>query len=166
MLEEWRDIKDYEGLYQISNKGNVRSLYFGKQKILKQAIKVGGYKQVCLYKNKLTKSYQVHRLVGESFIDNPNNSPMINHKDEDGSNNNVENLEWCNNKYNLNYGSRNKRLSKSLSKPIIGINIINGNIICADSALELDQYGFDHSLISKCCNGIRQSHKGYIWRFE
>mgnify|MGYP002679946246 CR=1 FL=1 len=115
MGEVWKDIKGYEGLYQVSNLGRVRSLNYGRSgetKLLKQGT-TNGYKRVFLYKNGKGKNYFVHRLVAMAFIPNPNNLPIINHKDEDSSNNNVNNLEWCTQEYNLNYGTRNERASKS-----------------------------------------------------
>lgn len=115
MIEIWKDILGYEGLYQVSNLGNVRSLNYrrsGKTKLLKQGTD-NGYKRVELSKNGKKKKYWVHRLVAISFISNPNNYKEVNHKDEDKSNNNVNNLEWCTREYNNNYGTRNKRTSES-----------------------------------------------------
>lgn len=111
MNEIFKDVKGYEGLYEVSNYGNVRSLYTNK--ILKPATKKRGYQYVNLYKNKKGKMYQVHRLVAESFIPNTNNLPIINHKDENSQNNNVDNLEWCTYKYNSNYGSSREKIRKS-----------------------------------------------------
>lgn len=114
MDEVWRDIKDYEGLYQVSNLGDVRSLNYnqtGEIKVLKQG-NAKGYKRVGLFKNGKTKQYSVHRLVALAFISNPDDLPMVNHKDEDKTNNNVNNLEWCTHEYNMSYGTRNERISK------------------------------------------------------
>ena len=94
MDEIWKDKKDYEGHYQVSNLGRVKSIKFGKEIILKQKIR-GGYYSVGLSKNGIVKTYYVHRLVAEAFIDNPNNYKEVNHKDECKSNNIVSNLEWC-----------------------------------------------------------------------
>lgn len=128
MSEIWMDIKDFEGLYQVSNLGRVRSLdkiilqhkygaspnlYRRKGKILKQAITKEGYYMVSLFDNNKGKSYLVHRLVATAFILNPNNYRVVNHKDENKLNNNLDNLEWCTDKYNLNYGGARERLSKS-----------------------------------------------------
>lgn len=128
-MEVWKDIVGYEGLYQISNYGNVKSLKrkvsnsgsFGdtitiKEKILKNRKRSTkyGYESysVMLCKNGVNKSFLVHRLVAEHFLQNTNNLPIINHKDEDPLNNHVDNLEWCDYKYNTNYGNcQNKRIS-------------------------------------------------------
>ena len=112
-IEIWKDIPDYKGLYQVSNLGRIKSLYFGKERILKTHKDKYGYLISHLHNNSKGKTHFVHRLVALAFIPNPENYPMINHKDESRDNNCVENLEWCDCKYNLNYGSRNIRLSKA-----------------------------------------------------
>ena len=112
-MEEWKDIKGYEGIYQISNKGRVKSLNYkrtGKEKILKLSSDTNGYKKITLFKNSKRKTYSIHKLVAEAFLPNPDNLPVVNHKDENKLNNNVENLEWCTQEYNVKY---------SLSKKII-----------------------------------------------
>ena len=117
MEEIWKDIEGYEGLYQVSNLGDVRSLKYAggnKVKLLKQTTNKGGYKQVILHKDGKRKNYKVHRLVAMVFISNPNNYKEVNHKDENPSNNDVSNLEWCTSEYNKNYGTRTKRASESL----------------------------------------------------
>ena len=122
-MEQWKDIEGYEGLYQVSNLGNVRSLKFSggnKVKLLKQNTTKEGYKRVGLCKNGKRKDYRIHRLVAMTFIPNPDNLPIINHKDEDKTNNNVKNLEWCTYEYNNNYGTRNERAGKNISKSIRG----------------------------------------------
>lgn len=126
MEEEWRDIKGYEGFYQVSNLGNVRSLdrifiksngrrYNKKGKILIPGLTTKGYETVNLsdVNHKIT-SKRVHRLVAEAFIPNPNNLPQVNHIDENKLNNFVTNLEWCTNTYNISYGTRNLRLKTAL----------------------------------------------------
>ena len=123
MIEEWRDIKGYEGIYQVSNLGNVCSLdrvikhypkdYFQEGKVLSPALSRNGYPMVILVNHNKRKTRNVHRLVAEAFIPNPNNLPQVNHKDENKTNNCVDNLEWCTQKYNLNYGTRNIKISKA-----------------------------------------------------
>ena len=122
MKEIWRDIKNYENLYQISNYGKVKSKekYAGhslrKEKILKQYIDKDGYIKVILCKNNKTHFLSVHRLIAEAFIPNPDNLPQINHKDENKKNNKLSNLEWCTCKYNINYGTRTKRAMEKHKK--------------------------------------------------
>lgn len=114
--EVWRDIPGYEGLYQVSNIGNIRSLNYmktGKVKRLKPSIDKRGYKRVSFSHKGKCKCYLVHRLVAQAFIPNPNNLPHVNHKDENPSNNCVWNLEWCTREYNMNYGTINERISKA-----------------------------------------------------
>ena len=116
MNEEWRPIEGYEGLYEVSNLGRVRSLdryveysngriHLHKGKVLSPAKDKNGYLKVVLNCNGKCKTTNIHRLVANVFIPNPDNLPMVNHKDEDKSNNSVDNLEWCDVKYNLSYGT-------------------------------------------------------------
>ena len=117
MDEMWKDIEGYEGLYQVSNTGQAKSLNYkgsGEAKLLKQSTNKQGYKRITLCKNGKTKRYSVHRLVALAFIPNPDNLPIINHKDENPSNNNVNNLEWCTYKYNINYGTARKRAGEKM----------------------------------------------------
>lgn len=115
MEEIWKDIEGYEGMYMVSSLGRVKTL-IGRYKnvtILKEGIKNNGYCSITLYKNKKPHHYWVHRLVAQAFIPNPNNYPVVNHKDENPKNNCVENLEWCTQEYNINYGNGN--IKRSLS---------------------------------------------------
>ena len=123
-MEEWKNIVGYEGKYQISSLGRVKSLNYrntGKEKILKQNINKG-YKEISLFNGKTKKIYLVHRLVALHYISNPNNYPCVNHKDEDKTNNTVSNLEYCTYKYNNNYGTRNCRISKNKKGKYAGEN--------------------------------------------
>lgn len=118
MKEEWRDIKGYEGKYQVSNLGRVKSLKdsHGKyrEKILNIKPEEYGYIRVILYREGKSRHFSVHRLVAEAFIPNLDGLSQVNHKDENKQNNRVDNLEWCDRKYNCNYGTRNKRASEKL----------------------------------------------------
>ena len=128
-MEEWRDIEGYEGLYQISNLGHVKSLpkyvfvsnpkFTGyrhtKEKILKNGKTKAGYFCVVLRKNNTNHQIYVHRLVAEAFIPNPNKLPEVNHKDENPTNNCVTNLEWCTHRYNSNFGTVNNRKGNCLN---------------------------------------------------
>lgn len=157
-MEEWRDIKGYEGKYQVSNLGRVKSLNYrgntNKEHILKPKKVRNGYNQVQLYKNGIGIFYSIHRLVAEIFIPNPNNYPQVNHKDENKINNKVENLEWCTQKYNNNYGSHNKRAGDSRKKSIICIT--TGEKF--DSIIDASyKYNVNRASISYCCNNKRKS---------
>lgn len=107
MKEQWCYILNYSQKYLISNLGNIYSVKH--KKLLKQSTDNKGYMRVNLYKGK-NHTVLVHRLVAQHFIPNPNKLPLVNHKDENPSNNSVDNLEWCTHTYNLNYGSCNEKM--------------------------------------------------------
>ena len=120
MIEEWRPIEGYEGLYEVSSYGRVRSLdkyvkckgesyRLHKGKVLSPAKDTIGYLFVILHCNGKCKTIRVHKLVAEAFLPNPENLTEVNHKDEDKINNRADNLEFCDHKYNMNYGTRNIR---------------------------------------------------------
>ena len=159
MIEEMKDIENYEGLYAITRDGRVWS--YRSNKFLKPNL-VGGYHQVILCKEGKGKTHYIHRLVAEAYIPNPDGLPQVNHKDEDKSNNCVENLEWCDIKYNINYGTRTERVAKKRSKPVycIELNKIFDGI--NQAAREL---GINHSSIIKCCKGKLKTTGGYHWRY-
>jgi hypothetical protein len=193
--EIWKDIKGYEGLYQVSNLGRVKSIHFNHskkatEKILKLIKDRDGYVDAFLYKNGKVKHFRMHRLVAKAFIPNPNNLPQINHIDENVNNNRVDNLEWCTVGYNINYGKRNekvsnalkgrkrseeykKNLSKSISKSI-GKKIIcitTGEIFNTIKLAEI-KYNIDHSSIIRCCKGKNKSagkhpvtREPMVWRY-
>lgn len=129
MTEIWKPIAGYEGTYEVSNCGRVRSVdkydtvgRFRKGRVLKASDNKYGYLTVCLYKDGKGKSIRVHRLVCEAFIPNENGLPCVNHKDENRQNNNADNLEWCTYQYNTNYGTR-----KAVAcKPVIATIIATG----------------------------------------
>lgn len=121
MSEQWKPIKGYEGFYEISNFGRVKSIKrvvtsktkngkpstkMLKERILSLQKSTNGYVQVGLSKEKEVRIYRVHRLVADAFIANPDNLPEVNHIDEDRTNNNADNLEWCTHEYNNNYGNK------------------------------------------------------------
>lgn len=169
IVEKWKSICAYEGLYEVSNLGRVRSMNYYRVKGNVKILKLGdykGYKGVKLYKEQSSTSFKVHRLVGQAFIPNPNCYPFINHKDENPSNNNVANLEWCTPKYNNNYGDRNLKISYSQYKVVYQYDLLGNLIKEWDSIISAEQHGFRSSGIVNCCSGRYKTHKGYIWRYE
>ena len=160
MKEIWKDIKEYEGLYQISNLGNVRSIK-NKIHLLKTIDDGKGYEKVRLCKKGIIKSFRVHRLVAQAFIDNPNNYSEINHKDNNRSNNSVNNLEWCDREYNIQYSVKQNRMN---CKSVVAIK--NSKVFVYNSIKEAsEKTGVYRSNIGECCNGIRQTAGGYKWAF-
>lgn len=183
MREIWKKIvydgETYED-YQVSNLGRVKSLKFGKEKILRLIESTGGYLIVNLCKNGKMKRFKVHRLVASTFIENPENKPQINHKDEVKTNNFVGtpendykdgNLEWCSNEYNHNYGTHNDRVSKAntngkRSKPVLQFTLDGDFVREWPSISECERNGFYTTAVCKCCNGKRKTHKGFIWKYK
>ena len=115
-MEEWKDIEGYEGLYQVSNLGNVRALKFYHSRnnihLLKPTVNKYGYCVVGLHKDKKVKQYRVHRLVAIAFLPNPDNLPYVNHIDCDKTNNSLTNLEWCTQSENVKHGYDNNRYDR------------------------------------------------------
>lgn len=167
--EEWRDVENYKGYYQVSNTGKVKSLNYnhtGKERILKAHDNGKGYLQVQLCKDGKKENYYLHVLVAVAFIPNPDNLPQVNHKDEDKTNNCVENLEYCSRLYNANYGTRNKRVAEKLSKPIFSIDKESGEIREFPSTMEAErQTGIDQRRINDCLKGRKKSAKGFYWHY-
>ena len=170
MKEEWRDSVEFKNLYRVSNLGRVLSVRRGKAIIRKQRTNRQGYKIITttIAKGKTVSRY-VHRLVAEAFIPNPNNLPCIIHKDENPSNNRVDNLEWCTHKYKNNYGTRNQKLSKSKRKKVfLTLNGINGGrlYMAFPSMSEASNYtGICACSISACCIKRQKTAHNLIWRY-
>lgn len=164
MKEEWRDIVGYEGLYKVSNFGNVYSVRSDKR--LKHSKNRGGYLFVVLCTDGKQKQFKVHRLVAISFLTNPDNKPQVNHIDEDKTNNRLDNLEWVTAKENTNYGSRNKKAAKSNSKNIKVIYQDNTYEYWDSATVFAQEYGngADKRYISAVLKGKIKSHLGL--RFE
>ena len=161
-MEEWRDIIGYEGLYEVSNTGKVRSTTTGK--IKKLSTNKGGSLYTTLWKNGDQKIKLVHRLVVEAFIKNSNNLLEINHKDENKLNNNVDNLELCTHKYNCNYGNRNKKVADKLSIPVLACK--NNSYMYFNSIREASRIlKIDASHIVKCCKSLRKTAGGCTWKY-
>ena len=166
-IELWRDIVGYEGLYQVSDLGRVRSLNYnrtGKIKTLRLCIGKTGYLIVNLCKNGTNKVHKVHRLVADNWIENPlpEKWDQVNHIDEDKFNNRVENLEWCNNAYNCNYGTRNERMAEKLSKPVICVE----TGVVYKSTMEVQrELNYSSSFVSRCCRGEQNTAYCYHWKY-
>lgn len=167
--EEWKIIENYPN-YMISNFGRVKNLGNGKtwnkkERILKQEIGVGGYIRVGLYKDKKQRHFKIHRLVATHFIPNPNNYPCINHIDENKQNNNVNNLEWCDIKYNNSYGTRMNKIINKNSLPIVQYSK-DEKILklwrCAKVASNELKINYVH--IHECCRGTRKLCGGFKWK--
>lgn len=164
-LEIWKQIREYEDYY-VSNFGRVKSTKFGKEKILKQGKQTSGYLQVVLCKNGKKRSFEVHRLVLESFLRNPKGLPCCNHKNENKLDNRLSNLEWCDWSYNNNYGTRNERVSKKLSKKVIQYTFDGKMVHTWNSVREIEQsLGYSNGNISSACTGRYAQAYGYIWMY-
>ena len=158
MKEIWKDIEGFEGKYQISNLGRVKSLNYrktGKEKILKLTKDKKGYLRISLKNNKKLKGFKVHRLVAETFISNPDNLDQVNHKDENKQNNSIQNLEWCDNRYNKRYSSA-KKVACFKNNKLIKVY---------DTIIDTEKDGFKISAVCQCCIGNRNSHHSYQWRY-
>ena len=164
----------YEGLYQVSNFGNILSLNYrntGRAELMNPWEDKDGYLKIGLRKNRKTDFILVHRLVAQTFLPNPDNYPQVNHKDENKANNRVENLEWCDGKYNHNYGTINQRISKAntngkLSKPVLQLSLTGELIREYPSANECGRNGFERSGVIRCCNGKQKTHKGFKFMYK
>ena len=175
MEEIWKDVKGYEGQYKVSNLGNVKSLKYlhhNKEALLKGGIKKTGYRQVILSKNYKNKYVNVHRLVAEAFIPNPNNYKEINHIDENKLNNNVSNLEWCTQKENQEHAYRiglQKPIStekNKYSKKIKQYDLDNNYLKTYNAVREAARINnINPRDITKCCQMKRKQVGGYIWRY-
>ena len=189
MEEIWKEIPGWEGFYEASNLGNVRSLpriimrpngrpLTVKGRVLKQATNRNGYKAVVLCRHGIMKTIKVHRLIAAAFIQNPLEHSIVNHKNEVKSDNRADNLEWCTYTYNMKYGTAPSRRSRSLStamknnpnhsRPVIMMDL-NGKITQEfPSLMEAQrQTGIPNQNIWSCCAGGRQrTAGGYKWKYN
>ena len=157
--EIWLPIKDYEN-YEISNLGRVRK----KDKILKQYKNDKGYLYVSLSKNNKRKLFRVHRLVAITFIENPNNLPEVNHKDEDKTNNKVENLEWCTRLYNMKYGNTQEKATKTRYKKINQYDL-SGNLIKTWDSIKEATETLKNTHIRDVLKGRRKTANNSYWTY-
>ena len=182
MKEIWKDIKGYEGLYQVSNLGRVKSLkreiknqynkYIIKEKIITSFDNGKGYLRLYLYKNGISKNYYIHRLVAEAFIPNPNNYMEINHKSGIKTENFVNNLEWCNRKQNMEHAYKNKLkinkkgIENNKSVKIKQIDKNNNQINIFYGIREAERKtNINHTNIILCCKGKRKYAGGFKWEY-
>lgn len=184
-VEVWKDIKGYEGFYKSSTFGRARSLdtyrkdkngtvKFYRGRILKPITDKNGYLYVNLYKNNKLKRFLIHRLVVEAFLEIPEELKhlegtrylQVNHKDENKQNNNVENLEFCNCKYNVNYGTAIARRSKTISKPVLQFTLDGEFVREWKSTMECGRNGYSYGAVAACCRGKRKKHKDFIWKYK
>lgn len=185
MKEIWKDIKGYEGLYQISNLGMVKrikrnlyvnaynkSIVINAEKILKLNHVKSGYIFITLTANNTKRTLKVHRLVAEAFIPNPENKPEVNHINGDKCDNRVENLEWCTHAENMNHASKNNLLhiqsgnNNGNCKKINQYTLDNKLIKKWHSIYEITkETGFERHSITRCCTNKLKTYKGYIWKY-
>ena len=177
MSEEWRDVVGYEGLYQVSDQGHVKSLERTfidksgrkrtvKERILKPRTDRYGYLIVDLRDGGKRKHFKVHRLVCQAFHENPGNKPQVNHINEDKADNRACNLEWCTRRENCNHGTRNERSAKNRSKSV-GQYTRDGELVKIwPSTIEVQrQTGFSQGNICKAANGKFKQVYGFIWKY-
>lgn len=178
MSEVWKPVKGYEGSYEVSSLGRVRSIarmirrnggeYMTRERVMYSPLK-NGYPSVTFTNGRKTRHEYVHRLVAEAFVPNPRNLPCVNHKDERRTNNSSDNLEWCTREYNLKYGTARKRQSETLrskSRSIAardrGGHLIGTFRSTTDAS---ESTGIDRSSIDKALHGHRPSAGGFIWSY-
>lgn len=172
MKEVWKDVKGYEGLYQVSNYGKIKTYYSKIPRLKKTFFDKDGYKKVSLQKNKKPKKFFVHRLVAIAFISNPKNKLEVNHIDGNKQNNYVFNLEWCTRSENELHAYKHGLINtdavkKANSKPVIQIDKKNNEIIKTHSSIrgaEKDT-GICTTSIINCCKEKTKTAGGYIWRY-
>ena len=162
MKEIWKDVVGYEGLYQVSNLGRVKSIYKYK-KILTPRPR-NTYLRVSLSKNGKATNYSLHRLVAQAFLPNPTKLPEVNHKDENKQKNEVGNLEWCTKEYNMKYGTWKNLRAISVAKPVAQYDL-NGNFIKRWNSIKDAKITLKINNIPAVCKGKANKAGGYIWKY-
>lgn len=170
MKEIWKDIEEYEGIYQVSNLGRVKSVdrldgsnHRLKGKIKSTSIRPNGYENVILFKNSKRKGHSVHRLVAQAFISNTDNKPEVNHIDENKTNNQASNLEWVTAKENMNHGTRTHKVMLKMSKKVYCFETDKTYINARYASEEL---GVSRKSICDICLGKYKQAKGYTFRYK
>ena len=165
MIHEWRDVVGYEGLYKISEYGDVMSIGYGRtgeKRLIKPRNDGRGYMQVGLYKNGKRKQHKIHRLVATAFCEGAEYFNEVNHIDEDKTNNHYSNLEWCTREYNNNFGTRNDRIGKSSMKKVRCVELDMKFNSLSDAAAYV---GNSSSNISVCLRDKQKTSGGYHWEY-
>lgn len=179
MTEIWKPVKGYEDKYEVSNKGNVRSLNWkntGAIRLLYLKHHPSGYRQVQLFGDGGSKMVCVHRLVAEAFIPNPDSLPQVNHLDYDRTNNRVENLEWCTHSHNMKHSWLNKnrkqrtswrrKWRKNSTENIIQFTKDGEFVKVWETCISIKhELGYNQTSIWECCDGKRKTAYGYLWRY-
>lgn len=168
MCEEWSEVYSYDILFEVSTRGRVRTKHHGKKGYQKDYVYMQptdngkGYMRLNLKQSGKQKTVYVHELVALAFIPNPNGYVEVNHKDENKSNNNVENLEWCEHIYNCNYGTSKERIGRKNS---VGVLCVETNQVFNSVIDASETMGVGATAISNCLNGRSKSSCGYTWRY-
>lgn len=182
MKELWKDIDGYHGFYQVSNLGRVKRMeqkdkggHLYKERLVKCGDGGRGYLRVHLSKDGVARWHLVHRLVAKAFVLQTDNCNVVNHIDNNPSNNRFDNLEWTDSKGNMQHAAKQGRMrynpsnlrkaQESRKRPVIGDNGIE--VVRFESATEAEAFGFNHRHISNCCNNKYgyKTHKGFTWRY-
>ena len=177
MSEVWKPVKGYEGSYEVSNLGNVRSLSrvvhrttsdrFVRGQTMSKQLMPNGYESVTLRKNGRQRRLYVHRLVAEAFLPNEQSLREVNHRDENKSNNTLENLEWCSHSYNMKYAGGSIRRIKNRRKPVVVID--SGRPVRFESiARAANWLGVGITTVSRCCHHVKGTKRvrGKLTMFE
>lgn len=175
MKEVWKDIPNYEGLYQVSSLGNARSLNYNREKRVKELRPYKnnrGYLAITLFHNNKQKGKMIHRLVAEAFIENKQDNAFVNHKDGNKLNNNVENLEWCTPQYNIKEAFRiglnkpQKGSEHHLSRKVKQFDNQGNYIKTWNCIKDIEkELGFKTTNISACCMSKTKRAYGYKWEY-
>lgn len=161
--EIWRDIKGYEGSYQVSTLGEVRNLRTNPPRLLKPWRHPAGYVCVTLSQDSKKTKHLVHRIVAEAFLPNPENKPQVNHKNGDKSDNNVNNLEWCSGLENSRHSAYTLgNESTKAKRPVVCLDTLQVFPSISEAARAVN--GCNQNIV-KCCQGKRYTHKGLRWAY-
>lgn len=184
-MEVWKDIEGYEGLYQVSNIGRVKSLekyvpgkngckQVRRERILNCSVNGSGYPHFSIYKDGVVKTVLVHRIVASAFLDNPLQLPEVNHIDGDKTNNRSENLEWCTEKQNVRHAWENgiNRMTDKHRESARKVGLNNGKkVLCSNGVVypsgceAARQLGLSQGNVWSVLNGKRKHTKGYTFKF-